>query len=58
MYQVFKCIPVELLSVRKSWPRGYRLDTRLGTIRAVVRVRIIATAAAAAGIIRVMVAVA
>ena len=68
MYQVFKGIPVDLVSVGKSfashWPRGYRLDTRNGTIRAVVRVRIIATkaaaataaAAAAAGIIRVGVA--
>ena len=66
VYQVFKCIPVDLVSVGKlvtsDWPRGYRLDTRNGTIRAVVRVRIIATkaaattAAAAAGIIRVGVA--
>ena len=71
MYQVFKCIQVESPPMGKSlallWLRGHRLDARNGTIRAVVRVRIITTAAAVAaaaaaaaaagaGIIRVVVA--
>ena len=62
LYQMSKCIQVELLLMGKPlallWLRGHRLDTRSGTIRAVVRVQIIITTAAAvaAGMIRAVVA--
>ena len=65
MYQVVKGLNVEFLlmgwslCLRLFWCCGYRLDTRNGTFRAVVRVQTTATATATAtavGVIRVMAA--
>ena len=45
LYQMSKCIQVELLPMGKLlallWLRGHRLDTRSGTIRAVVRFKLL-----------------